>query len=122
MTCYLGKKWLHIILLAYLVLAVPGSLVFSVGESFCVDNLDTDSLGADVFFSSISHTVDWLAEDTTIGKAQYSSSRLRYGLLRELDFVGICITALYFARSYLQLIKNDNVFTARNHIPLILRL
>ena len=115
-----GKKLLCHIFLAYLILAVPGSFVFSMGESFYIDSLNKKSLGADVFFSSMSHAVDWLSEDAAvIGKAyRYSNSRLRYGLLRAFASVGICIATVYFARSCLQAIKKDNSFIAKSDIPL----
>ena len=114
------KKYARIVPLVYLILAVTGSFAFSTGEAFRFNEINKDILGSKIYFSSIVHTVDWLAEDTPIiSKAyKYSNSPLRSGLLRFSAFTGITGLAIYPVKSNFKINKNDIFPAIRNLVPL----
>ena len=120
----LGKKSLHLLFFIYLILALTGSFVISISESFCVDYLNANKLDSFGFFSIINHNVDWLAEDTaTIGNAYGNSFFPLYnGLLRALLFAGIPAAAICVSGSRFHLIKNDRISHLKNNILLKLRI
>ena len=120
----LAKKRLSRILLTYLVFAIPVSLAFSQGESFCIDNMSADRLDSGAYLTLIDNTADWQTESTTnINRTRrYSSSSLHNRLLRVFTFAGICIVAVYFTGSRFQIIKKENAFFIKNNIPLKLRI
>ena len=109
------KKWSHVLLLVYLVLAITGSFAFQMREAFCFDKLNTNRLNSAFFLSSIVHTVEWLAENT-------SNSALRNGYLCLFLFAGIQAATIKIARSYLLVMKNDDTSIIRNTNLIKLRI
>jgi hypothetical protein len=91
MVLLLGKKWLRLILAAYLVLAVMGIFTFAV-----IDPLQSDGFwkaktgGSGGFFTLIDHTTDCLSENAIVlGKAKgHSFSSLHNSSLRITMFPG----------------------------------
>jgi len=121
---HIEKKQLKLVLLAYLILALIGSSVISVGEAFCFDYSNDDSICSGRYFSSISHIIDWLAGDVlTIRKTNgYSNSPIRNRLLRLFALAGITATAIYLAGANLKTIRNDNITIIKNLVLLKLRI
>ena len=119
-----GGKWLKSVLMVYLVLAIIGSFAFSAGQTFSYVKSDKDVLSSNIYFSSINHVVDWLAEDTPIvSKAQRNSnSPLRICLLRIFTITGIISIAMLFAKSNVKINKNNNFLTVNYLVPLKLRI
>ena len=119
-----GNKWLKSVLLVYLVLAITGSFVFSIGQDFSYEKTNKDILRSGNNISSITHTIDWLAEDTPIiGKAhRFFNTQLRNGLLRVFILVGIINIAMFPAKSNLRTYKKDSFPVIKNLIPLKLRI
>jgi hypothetical protein len=109
------------ILIMYLVFAIIGT--FAVGGASCFEH-SNKGLDTNRYFSAMSHTVDWLAEDTTtIGKAHGSAnSPLRNGLLRVFILAGTIVAAVYLARANLKIIKNENFLPVKKLILLKLRI
>jgi hypothetical protein len=101
-----------------------GTFVISTGEASVFEHSNKDSIDSSSYFSSMSHAVDCLIEDsTTIGKAHsYSNSPLRNGLLREFIPAGITAIALHPAGTNLKTIQNDNISFTKNLILLKLRI
>ena len=128
MACTAGKKWFYLIILAFIMLTVPVSLVFSIrdlrGKPLFFVSLNTDKLLSNGFFSSIGYVGDWLTENaTTIRKApRFSSSLLYNESLRVFISIGLFIAAVYYAKSCILVIKNDNAFIMTYNIPLKLRI
>jgi len=124
MTHNLGQKWSKFALLAYLILVLIGSSAISAGEAFYFDHLNDDSLGSGSYFSSISHTVDWLATGVlTLRKARsYSSFLLQNRLLRVFTLAGAIAVAMYLAGANLKIIENDNISIIKNPVLLKLRI
>ena len=124
MTHIIGEKRLKIALLGYLILVLIGSSAISAGEAFYFEHLNNDSLSSDAYFSSISHTVDWLATGAlTLRRARgYSNSLLQNRLLRVFTLAGTIAIALYLAGENLKIIENDNVSIIKNLVLLKLRI
>ena len=121
---HIGKKQLNLLLLAYLILALVGSSAISAGEAFCFDYSNNDSICSGRYFSSISHTFDWLAGDVlTIRKTNgFSNSPLRNRSLRVFALAGIIATAIYLVGANFQTLIKDNNPTINNSILLRLRI
>ena len=117
------KKWTKFVLFAYFILALIGSSAISAGGAFYLED-PYDSLSSGRCFSSMDHTVDWLAASTlTLRRARgFSNSPLRNKLLRIFTFTGIFSIALYLVGENLKIIKNDNIQITKNLIPLKLRI
>jgi len=116
------KKQIKIILLAYLVLALIGSSAISAGEAFYFEYSNSDSLSSGRCFSSINHTVDWLAR-VTIRKANgYPNSMSRSRLLRVFALAGIIVTVISPVETNQKIIKNGNTSILKNLILLKLRI
>jgi len=116
------KKHIKIILLAYLILALIGSSAISAGEAFYIEYSNNDSLSSGRCFSSINHTIDWLA-GVTIRKANgYPNSMSRSRLLRVFALAGIIVTVICPVKTDLKLIKNKNTPILKNLILLKLRI
>jgi len=116
------KKQFKHILLTYLILALIGSSAISAGEAFCFEYSNNDSIYSGRCFSSINHTVGWLA-GVTIRKANgYSNSMSRNGMLRVFTLAGTIATAVYLLGANLKIIKNDNTPILKNLILLRLRI
>jgi len=117
----MGKKRVTLVLLIYMMLALIGTSTISAGEAFCSDYSDKDSLGSNRYFSSIDHTIDWLAQVTIRKTNGYSNSVSRNRLLRVFTFEGIIAITAYLAEEN-QKIKNDNISIIRNLVLLKLRI
>ena len=119
-----GDKWHKSVLLVYLILAIMGSFAFSTDMSFSYEITSNDFLGSSCNISSISHAIDWLAEDTPIiSKAhKYSNAPLRNGLFRVFTFAGIIGIAMFLTKSNFIVNKNDNFRIIKNLVPLKLRI
>ena len=119
-----GEKWLKSVLMVYLIFAVIGSFAFSTGQAFSYEKINRDILGSSSYFSSMHHTIDWLAEDTpTISKAnKHSNPALRNSLLRVFTLTGIIGTAVFLTKSNFKINKNDNFPVIKNLVPLKLRI
>ena len=118
-----GKRKSKIVLLACLMLALIGSSVISTGEAFRFEYSNNDSMYSGRYFSSINHTVDWLAEEIlTLRKARgYSNSMLRKKLLCVFTFAGTIAIAIHLAEASLKT-KNDNTTIVKNPVLLKLRI
>ena len=109
-------------MLVYLILAVTGSFVFSIKDSFRFDIPNPPGRVLGGYFSSTDHAVDWLAENiTAVGKAR-SPVPLRNGFLRVFTLAGISIAAVCFIRLYFKEIKKDNSLIIKTNVPLKLRI
>ena len=119
-----ADKRLKSFLLVYLVLSIIGSFVFSIGQDFSYETTNKDILGSVNNISSISHTIDWLAEDTpVISKAhKFSNTTVRDGLLRLFVPAGIINIAMFSAQSNVKTYKNNNFPKIKNLVPLKLRI
>jgi len=118
------KKWAKFVLFAYFILALIGSAAISAGEAFYLEDSNDDNLSSGRYFSSIDHTIDWLAANIlTLRRARGSSnSPLRNKLLRVFTFTGIFSLALYLVGANLKIIKNDNIQILKNLVPLKLQI
>jgi len=121
---HIEKKYLKFFLLAYLALALIGSSAISAGEAFCFEYSNNDSIYSGRYFSSISHTFDWLAGDMlTIRKTSgFSNSPLRNRSLRVFALAGIIAAAICLVGSNFQTLDKDNNPTIKNLILLRLRI
>jgi len=121
---HIEKKWLKLVLLAYLVLALIGSSAISAGEAFCFDYSNNDSIYSGRYFSSISHTLDWLAGDVlTIRKTNgFPNSPLRNRLIRLFTLAGTIAAVIYLVGANLQTLNKDNNPTIKNLVLLRLRV
>jgi len=118
---FLKVKGLKLFLLTYFILALIGSSAISAGEAFCYEYSNNDNLSSGTYFSSVGHTIDWLA-GVTIRKANSNSnSPLRNRLLRVFTFAGAIAISTYLMVANLK-IKNDNIQIINNHVPLKLRI
>ncbi|MCL1927360.1 MAG: hypothetical protein FWG07_01015 [Treponema sp.] len=119
-----GNKRLKSVLLVYLILAITGSFAFSTGQSFSYEKINNDILGSGRNISSITHIIDWLAEDTpVISKAhKYSNTPLRSGLLRIFTLTGTIGIAMFLVKSNFSMIKNTTFLTVNYLVPLKLRI
>ena len=119
-----GKKMPNIILPAYVILAILGSFIFSTGQAFLYQESDKDILDSNIYFSSIDHSVDWLAEDTsTVSKVhRKSNSLLRICLLRVFTLTGIIGIAMLPVKSNFKINKSNNFLTVNCLVPLKLRI
>jgi len=122
--CKTGEKRLKLVLLTYLILALIGTSVISMGEAFYLEYSNNDSISSGACFYSISHTVDWMAgEALTLRKARgYSNSPLRNRLFRVFALAEITAIALYLVGENIKIIKNDNIPIIKNLVPLKLRI
>ena len=118
------QKCVKIVPMAYLILAIIGSFAFSTSEFFRIDASCKDILGSKSYFSSITHAVDWLAEDTPIISKAYktSNSPLRHGLLRYFTLTGITGIAIFPVIPNFKINKNDSFPVIKKLIPLKLRI
>ena len=121
---HIEKKQLKIVLLAYLVLALIGSSAISAGEAFSFDYSNNDSIYSGRYFSSISHTFDWLVGDIlTIRKTNnFSNSPIRNRSLRVFTLAGTIATAICLVGTNLQTFYKDNNPAIKNFILLRLRI
>jgi len=117
----MGEKRLILILLIYMILALISSSAISTGEAFCFEYLNNDNLGSDRYFSSIDHTIDWLAEVTIRKTNGYSNSLSRNRLLRVFVFEGIIAVTTYLAGAN-QKNNNYNISIIKNFVLLKLRI
>ena len=119
-----GDKRLKSVLLVYLMLAIIGSFAFSICQDFSFETANKDTLGSGNNISSVTHAIDWLAEDTLIvSKAhKFSNSTVRNGLLRIFTLAGIITIAMIPAQSNLRKYKNNNFPEIKNLVPLKLRI
>ena len=117
-------KWLKSVLVVYLILAITGLCTFPANHAFSYDKTNNDILRSGRNISSITHIIDWLAEDTpVIGKAhKYSNSQLHNGLFRVFTFAGIIGIAMLLTKSNFIVNKNDNFRIIKNLVPLKLRI
>ena len=121
----IGKKTrLKKFLIIYLILAITGSFAFTLGEFLCSTGSGTDNMGSGRFFSSISHTIDWLAEDSpAISKAnRYSNNSMNTGMLRVFVFAGLFGITMILTKSKIKININNNFLNRKNNIPLKLRI
>jgi len=117
----MGKKQVKIFLSTYFILALIGSSAISAGEAFRFEYSNNDNLSSGTYFSSVGHTIDWLA-GVTIRKAKSNSnSPLRNRLLRVFTFAETIAIATYLVRANLK-VKNDNIIIIKNLVPLKLRI
>ena len=109
---------------AYVMLALLGSPVFSAGEAFGYELSNDDSLSSGRYYSSTGHTVDWLAGSIlTIKKAAgFPGSLLRNRLLRVWAFAGATAAALCLAGANLKILRNDRIPVIKTLILLKLRI
>jgi len=119
-----GKKLLLVVLLTYLLFAVPGYFVSVMEETFPSINLNTKKINSYINFSPMIHTVDWVADDSgTVDKAHgKSSSPLRNGTLRIFSHEQMCIILMCFAILFIFTIKKDYIFILKNNIPMKLQV
>ena len=119
-----GKKMPNLILAAYLTLAILGSFIFSTGQAVSYEKFNKDILGANNYFSSINHSVDWLAVNThSINKInRYSNSPLRNIFLRVFVLAEIIGIAMFIAKTNYKSSKNNNFPLIKNLVPLKLRI
>ena len=110
--------------MVYLMLAVIGSFVFSADQALLYEKSDKDTLGSSRYFSSITNTVDWLAENSpTISKVhKYSNSLLSGGLLRVFVLAGLIGMALFLAKSNFKKNTNNYLSIVKKLVPLKLRI
>jgi hypothetical protein len=118
-----GEKLSKLVLLAYLILALIGSAAISAGEAFYLED-SNDSLSSGTYFSSIGHTVDWLATEVlTLRRAHgYSNFLLRNRLLRIFTLAGAVAITIYLVGANLKIIENDNMPIMKNLVSLKLRI
>jgi hypothetical protein len=76
------------------MLALIGSSAISAGEAFCFEYSNNDILSSGRCFSSINHTVDWLARVTIRKANDYPNSMSRSRLLRVFALAGIIVTVI----------------------------
>jgi len=119
-----GEKRLKNILMVYLILAIISSFVLSARQTFLYEKPNKDTLGSNIYFSSIVQNIDWLAEDTpAVSKAyKYSNNPLRNSLFRVFTLTGIIGIAVFLAKSNFKINKNDNFPIIKNLVPLKLRI
>jgi hypothetical protein len=120
----IGQKRSKPVLLVCLTLALIGSSAISAGEGFCFEHLNDDSLDSGAYFSSTSHTVDWLATGAlTLRRARgHSNSLLQNRLLRVFTLAGTIVIAIYLVGANLKIIENDNISIIKNLVFLKLRI
>ena len=118
------EKWLKSVFMVYLIFTIIGSFTFSTGQAFSFEKSNEDILGSTIYFSSIIHAIDWLAEDTpTVGKAyRYSNPSLRNNLFRVFTLTGIIGIAMFLVKPNFKINKNDNFPIIKNLVPLKLRI
>ena len=118
-----AKKWLFSILLLYLVLAVPLSFAFSIGDVFNIDFKQNKSDYVSTF-SAITYNVDWAAGDiSTIGRGRgHSVFSLRNILLRAFMLAGIAAASVAFAKSIIHIKNYKYTYNAKNNILVKLRI
>jgi len=119
-----GKKWLYIFFFPYLLVALMGSLALSINKTFYFDRLVKNKVNSDAYFTTINHTIDWLAVNTnTIRKAHRNTSfRLHSGLIHILMFAGIPFAAFSIYKSNFLSIKNRQTANIKNTVLLKLRI
>ena len=116
-----GKKWLNLVFLAYLALAVTVSFTCSTRDNYYFDDSYADGLDTGSFFPLNDLAVDCLAEYTP-ARGKTNPYQLRNGLLRVFALAGMCITAKIFLRSHYCVLYNDKKFAQKNNILLKLRI
>jgi len=119
-----GKKWLYIFFFPYLLFALMGSLSLSINKTFNFDTLDKNKANSDVYFTTINHTIDWLAVHTnTLRKAhRHTSFQLHGGLVHVFMFAGILFVALSVNTSNFLSTKNRQTTNIKNTVLLKLRI
>jgi len=124
MTHTLGEKRSRFVLLACLMLALIGSSAISAGEAFWFEHSSNDNLTSGTYFSSIGHTVDWLAAQVlTLRRAHgYSNFLQRNRLLRVFTFAGAIAITIYLVGANLKIMENDRISIIKNLVLLKLRI
>jgi len=119
-----AKKWLFSILLLYLVLAVPLSFAFSMGDVFYNVGFKQSKSDYTGSFSTIVYNVDQTAGDiATISRVRgYSISPLRNILLRVFMLAGIIAASAIFAESLVRIKYYKYTYNAKNNILVKLRI
>jgi hypothetical protein len=124
MALVLGRKWLRLILAAYLAVAVLGIFTFIATEPLRSIDFWGDKPVSGGFFTPIDLSIDCLAEGTTImSKARgHSFSPLRAGALRMAAPPGAQYTGTVPVQSSFRAIETVNHRTIKNAILLKLRI
>jgi len=107
-------------LLAYIIFALVGSSIISMGEAFFVKYSNNDNLNSK-YLSSIDHSIDWLAAIKIKKIGSNSNSPLRNRLLRVFTFSGAIAIIVYLLNKNLKT-NNDNITTINNPVLLKLRI
>ena len=106
-----------------LIHAVIGSAVLSTGGSFPSIHSNVNTPATNGYFSPITYTTDWLAEDTpTVSRARYSNTLLRSGLLRVFVLAGITGIAIFSVKSNSKINKKRGNPEIKKSIVLKLRI
>jgi hypothetical protein len=111
-------------MVSLLIFVIIIAFTISTSEASIFGYSNKDIIGTGRYCESISHAVDFLAEDTTtIGKdLRFTNSPLRNGLLRVFTLAGTIAIAPYLAGANIKAIKNDAILLTKNHIFLKLRI
>jgi hypothetical protein len=124
MSYFLKQKWLRLILAAYMVLAMMGTFIFVLVESFPEVNLAGDEITEGNNFSSIDYAIDCLSES---GSLTGKTGRHLFFPARN-DFLCISTPAelqnseTFFSRLSLRTIEETNHLNKKSSISLKLRI
>jgi len=118
------NKLPKLVFLAYLIPALIGSSAISASKILCFELSNNNSMGSGGYFSSIGHTIDWLAGKVLIKRkaGSYSHSMLQSRLFNVLILAGTIAIAIYLAEINLKIIKNNNIPIIKNPVLLKLRI
>ena len=113
-----------LVLLLYLGFATVASFAFIASETFSFANLNTGRLSSGVFFPTIVHAANGLADEVAIVRRTYehSLSALRNRLLRIFILTGIYAIAMEFTGACFRVAINVSVPIKKNTILLKLRI
>ncbi|MDR2793470.1 MAG: hypothetical protein LBB61_07380 [Treponema sp.] len=124
MVVFLGKTRIRLIFASYLALAVFGTFTFaSIAPLRSIDWRAEEPISS-TFFTAVNHTIDCLAEDSTVvSKSRgYSCSSPSYGQARAAMPPGIYKTAAAVLFSRLKTIEKITYSHIKNTILLKLRI
>ncbi|AEF82369.1 hypothetical protein [Leadbettera azotonutricia] len=118
------RKFPHLILAAYLAIAIIGAFSFSAIEPLREIDFWVDKPASSNFLEPIDHSINCLAEGTAImSRARgYSFSLLRNGSLRVLMAFGLKNTGSSFFHASLAHAEKMNSLSTKYTIPLKLRI
>ena len=122
------KKYLHLIILIYLIFAVPASFTFSIVEALHLNDKYIDDKIENSSVINEKHSLNsivWKGVEIIPNTRVFGSSYLilRGALLRGfILLIGACTAVLCFKKSHFPIVRNNNTLIYKNYILLKLRI